>query len=135
VTELALFPEARRAPAVLCRRLRRRIVALEAQGFGPDAIARRLRLGPKQVRGSLPRAAARRERDKPYVLRQWEPVVEQQEFPEESDTIPSPEEIRRRCLEIQKCWSDRERAVRAGLGRRSEDEWTPPSVRVAMDDD
>jgi hypothetical protein len=45
------------------------------------------------------------------------------------DSVPSPEEIRRRCLEIQKEWSPRERAKRAGIfGRQSV--WTPPIVTV-----
>jgi len=45
------------------------------------------------------------------------------------DSAPSPEEIRRRCLEIQKEWSPRERAKRAGIfGRQSV--WMPPVVTV-----
>lgn len=45
------------------------------------------------------------------------------------DTAPSPEEIRRRCLEIQKEWSPRERVKRAGYhGRLST--WAPPVVSV-----
>lgn len=47
-----------------------------------------------------------------------------------SESVPSPDEIRRRCLEIQKEWSPRERAKRAGVfGRQSV--WTPPVVAVA----
>jgi hypothetical protein len=46
-----------------------------------------------------------------------------------SDSVPSPDEIRRRCMEIQKEWSPRERAKRAGsFGRQSV--WTPPVVTV-----
>lgn len=46
-----------------------------------------------------------------------------------SDSAPSPDEIRRRCLEIQKEWSPRERAKRAGIfGRQSV--WMPPVVTV-----
>ena len=46
-----------------------------------------------------------------------------------SESVPSPDEIRRRCLEIQKEWSPRERAKRAGVfGRQSV--WTPPVVTV-----
>lgn len=45
------------------------------------------------------------------------------------DTAPSHEEIRRRCLEIQKEWSPRERAKRAGVfGRQAV--WMPPVVTV-----
>lgn len=47
-----------------------------------------------------------------------------------SESAPSPEEIRRRCLEIQKEWSPRERAKRAGCwGRQSA--WSPPVVSVS----
>ncbi|HEX6985317.1 MAG TPA: hypothetical protein VF170_08065 [Planctomycetaceae bacterium] len=46
-----------------------------------------------------------------------------------SESVPSPDEIRRRCLEIQKEWSPRERAKRAGhWGRQSV--WMPPVVSV-----
>lgn len=46
-----------------------------------------------------------------------------------SDSTPSPDEIRRRCLEIQKEWTPRERAKRAGLyGKQST--WAPPLVNV-----
>ena len=46
-----------------------------------------------------------------------------------SDSSPSPEEIRRRCLEIQKEWTPRERAKRAGVfGRQAT--WSPPVVSV-----
>jgi hypothetical protein len=45
------------------------------------------------------------------------------------ESAPSPEEIRRRCLEIQKEWSPRERIKRAGYhGRLST--WSPPVVSV-----
>lgn len=46
-----------------------------------------------------------------------------------SESVPSPDEIRRRCLEIQKGWSPRERMKRAGLSPR-EASWTPPLVTV-----
>ena len=46
-----------------------------------------------------------------------------------SDSTPSHDEIRRRCLEIQKEWSPRERMKRAGVfGRQST--WMPPTVTV-----
>ncbi len=45
------------------------------------------------------------------------------------DSAPSHDEIRRRCLEIQKEWSPRERVKRAGYhGRLST--WSPPVVSV-----
>ena len=46
-----------------------------------------------------------------------------------SDSAPSPEEIRRRCLEIQKEWSPRERTKRAGIFAR-QSTWMPPVVTV-----
>ncbi|MGC1272255.1 MAG: hypothetical protein WBC44_01005 [Planctomycetaceae bacterium] len=46
-----------------------------------------------------------------------------------SESVPSPDEIRRRCLDIQKDWSPRERMKRAGLTAR-QTSWTPPLVTV-----
>lgn len=46
-----------------------------------------------------------------------------------SETVPSPDEIRRRCLEIQKEWTPRERLKRAGKSVR-DTSWTPPVVSV-----
>ncbi|MBA3315410.1 MAG: hypothetical protein H0T47_19250 [Planctomycetaceae bacterium] len=45
------------------------------------------------------------------------------------DSAPSPEEISRRCLEIQKEWSPRERIKRAGAHGRTAT-WAPPVVSV-----
>ena len=46
-----------------------------------------------------------------------------------SESVPSPDEIRRRCLEIQKEWTPRDRAKRAGhWGHQSA--WMPPVVSV-----
>ena len=47
-----------------------------------------------------------------------------------SDSVPSPEEIRRRCEEIQKEWSPRERMKRAGVSIHQQRGWTPPVVSV-----
>ena len=47
-----------------------------------------------------------------------------------SESTPSPDEIRRRCMEIQKEWSVRERAKRAGVFGRPAT-WTPPTVTVS----
>lgn len=41
--------------------------------------------------------------------------------------LPTPAEIRERCLEIQAAWSDRETWKRKGL--REEPRWLPPGVR------
>ncbi len=46
------------------------------------------------------------------------------------ETTPSPDEIRRRCLEIQKEWSVRERTKRAGVFARHST-WSPPIVSVS----
>lgn len=61
------------------------------------------------------------------------PVAEQADEPEAGESVPHPEEIRRRCLEIQKEWSPRERAKRAGVFGRP-DPWEPPVVTVAVMD-
>ena len=56
--------------------------------------------------------------------------------PEEvySDRMPSPDEIRRQCIELQKDWSPRERLKRAGIfGRVSH--WMPPTVSAPDDFD
>lgn len=47
-----------------------------------------------------------------------------------SEAVPCPDEILRRCREIQKEWSPRERARRAGcFGRQAN--WTPPRGKLA----
>lgn len=46
---------------------------------------------------------------------------------------PTPEEIRERCLEIQREWSPRERLKRAGY-RHDPTQWRPPVVHVGESD-
>ena len=56
---------------------------------------------------------------------EWRETLE----PEESDVIPSPEEIRRRAAQIRKGWSSKETLRRRGLDKPPR-AWEPPVVRV-----
>jgi orotate phosphoribosyltransferase-like protein len=86
------------------REIRKQVLALRDAGLTFKEIGQRLGLGESTVRHHLAIAAKHRP--------------------------PTPEQIRERCLEIQKGWSPKERAQRAGIfGRQSA--WMPPVVQLA----
>jgi hypothetical protein len=57
------------------------------------------------------------------------PRLNEVDRPRDPESIPTPEKIRQACGQIQKEWSPRERAKRAGIfGRQTV--WLPPVVPV-----